>query len=71
PVPDPTTTRRTTTGATTARAPGAWLWALLAVAAGLNVLGSTGVLPFAVGIAGGLVTAGCVAGLVAGRVRRR
>jgi len=57
--------------ATTTRPTSPWLWALLAAAVAVNVVASAGVLPLGAGIAAGVVVLGCVAALVAARVRRR
>ncbi|MGY1839032.1 MULTISPECIES: hypothetical protein [unclassified Modestobacter] len=49
----------------------ALLWVLLALSVAGNSLASLGVLPLALNIAFGLVTAACVAGLVVDHLRRR
>ncbi|MGY1855409.1 hypothetical protein [Modestobacter sp. SYSU DS0290] len=47
------------------------LWVLLALSVAGNSLASLGVLPLALNIAFGLVTAACVAALVVDHLRRR
>jgi len=46
------------------------LWTLLVLGLAVDVLASTGVLPLAAGIAGGVVALGCIAALVVTRTRR-
>ena len=47
-----------------------WLWVLLVVAVVVDLVSSAGVLPPAVGIGSGAIAIGCIAALVAARVRR-